>query len=460
MKIVDAMKNAVAAVKATYTASTLHLSGWFAGLTASWGRVGYAALARRAYRNPTAGRGLRLVAQLMAAVPFTVVTDDEGTMDGSHEMLRLLTRPEPRTGRALLCEKVVAHLYCGGELFFRRVAPTSGRNAGKPTATGGSLTLLSPGAFQELVRDGGGAVTGYRFVTGGTTTTYPADEVLHVRVYDPTDEDRGMPLLLAANRAIEQVESADAWNQSVSQGGGRVPGYFVPQLGDGRQLTPDQVATAQAQADQATAERRAKHLPQVLSGMFKYESAAMTMKDADFLKGGEANARRIAAVVGVMYELIGAESSGSLTDAGVNSYVRAAYLLTVLPLLDYVLGELNAWLSPAYGGARLAYDRDQIEALGEDVNGIYTRYVAASGGPFLTADEAREANGYAPLGGAAAGLRDRSTVGAVPAGGPPAPPREGLPATPPADVDEPPTLRFFRSLSEPDVEAVVQRLAA
>ena len=421
MKIVDATKNAWEAIKATYTASTLHLSGWFAGLTASWGRVSYEALARRAYRNPTSGRGLRLVAQLMAAAPFSVEVDAEGTMDDGHEMLRLLTRPEPRTGRALLFEKVVAHLYCGGELFFRRVAPTTGRNAGKPTATGGSLTLLSPGAFAEFVRDGAGEVTGYRFNSDGKTTVYPTDEILHVRVYDPTCEDRGMPLLLAANRAIEQVEAADAWNQSVSQGGGRVPGYFVPQLGDGRQLTPEQVAAAQESADQATTERRARNLPQVLSGMFKYESSAMTMRDADFLRAGEANARRIAAVVGVMYELIGAESSGSLTDAGVNSYVRAAYLLTVLPLLDYVLGEINAWLSPAYGGARLAYDRDQIEALSEDVNALYSRYVAATGGPFISVDEAREANGYEALGGTHAEVRETSSASPLPPAGAPAP---------------------------------------
>lgn len=403
MKILDATKAALAAavgaVKAVYTTGTLHLSAWFAGVSAAWGAASYDALARRAYRNPTAARGLRLVAQLMAAAPFTVETDAEGTQDPTHEMLRLIERPDARTSRALLFEKVVAHLYCGGELFFRRVAPEGGPNRGRPTANGGALSLLSPGRFEEFTREPGtDEVTGYWFADGrGRRAWYSTDEVLHVRVYNPADEDRGMPLLLGAARALEQVEAADDWNKSVASGGGRIPGRLYPNLPDGQQLSPEQVAYAQELSDAETVERRARFLPKVMSGSFRYEAEGMTLRDADFLKAGQENARRIAAVIGVSPTLLGDEKGGALTDAGVNSEVRAAYLLTVLPLLDYVLAELNAWLAPAYGGARLAYDRDQIEALNEDVNQMYERYVKANGGPFLSVNEARTANGYEPL---------------------------------------------------------------
>ena len=413
MKILDAAKAAtsaaVHAVKSVFTTTTLTLSSWYAAIAAAWGGVSYEALARRAYRNPTCARGLRLVAQLMAGTPFVVEVDGGEMVTDPHdpraEMLRLLDRPNPRTNRTFLFDQIVAHLYCAGEVFVRRVAPTSGPNAGRPTANGGSLSLVNPGGFREFVREAGGEITGYVFESGGRAVRYDTDEMLHIRIYNPTDEERGMPLLLAAARALDQVEAADGWNKSVASGGGRIPGRLYPNLDAGQQLTPEQVAHAQSVADAETMERRAKFLPKVMSGSFRYEAEGMTLRDADFLKAGEANARRIAAVVGVTYELIGAESSGSLTDAGVDSHIRAVYLLTVLPLLDFVLGELNVWLSPAYGGARLAYDRDQIEALNEDVNNMFDRYVKATGGPFLTVDEAREANGYEPLGGESAGVR-------------------------------------------------------
>jgi len=397
MKILTAARAAALAVKAVYSTTTVTLSAWWQGLSASWGGVSYEALARRAYRNPTAARALRLISQLQSAAPF-VVELPGGEMVTDHEMLRIVDRPNPRTSRSLLFDKITAHLYCGGEVFFHRTAPESGPNAGRPTAKGASLALLNPGRFEDFARDGAGEVTGYWFGTGDARRTlYPAQDVLHVRIYNPTDEDRGMPLLLAADRALQQVEATDDWNRSIASAGGRSPGYFTPK-GEG-QMTPEQVAAAQESADKATLERNARHLPQVMSGAFEYKSASMTLRDADFLKGTQENARRIAAVVGIPATLLGDEKAGSLTDAGVNSEVRAAYLLTVLPLLDYVLGELNAWLSPAYGGARLAYDRDQIEALSPDVNALYQRMALAVGGPFLTVNEARESQNYAPLAG-------------------------------------------------------------
>ena len=398
MKILDAASAAWDAVKSVYTTTTLHLSTWYAGLVATWGGVSYEALARRAYRNPTASRGLRLIGQLMAAVPF-VVEDAEGTMSDDHEMLRLVDRPNARTSRGFLFDQITAHLFCAGEVFFRRIAPDSGENAGKPTANGASLSLLSPGAFEEFRREAG-VVTEYVFNEGGRRVAYPADEVLHVRVFNPGDTDRGMPLLLGAARALDQMEAADEWNKAVANGRGRDAGYLYPQLADGQQLTREQVALAQEINDADTLERRARNLPKVMSGSFKFESASMTLRDADFLKAGEANDRRVCAVLGLSPRLVYvANDTGGLTDAGMDSEVRAAYLLTVLPLLDFVLSELNAWLGPLYG-VRLAYDRDQIEALQDDVNELYKRYVLACGGPFLTPDEAREANGYEPRGGA------------------------------------------------------------
>lgn len=400
MKIVTAAQNAWYAIKSVFTTATIGASLWWNGIMASWGEVSYDALARRAYRNPTAARALRLVSQLMASVPFVVERPDGEQIEG-HEMLRLIERPNPRTSRGFLMDQIVAHIYCAGELFFRRVAPTSGPNAGKPTATGGSLTLLNPSRFQDFIREPGtDEITGYRFTDSrGRVQNFTTDEVHHVRIYNPNNEDRGYALLLAAARAMEQQEAADDWNKSLASGGGRVPGYFVPQnLTNGTQLTPEVVAAAQEQSDRATLERRQKNLPQVLSGAFKYEAASMTLKDADFLNANKQNMRHIAAVIGVPATLLGDEKGGSLTDAGVDSEIRATYLFTVLPLLDFVLGELNAWLSPAYGGMRLAYDRDQIEALQEDVNAIFERYNKAVGGPWLTVNEAREANNYDRLG--------------------------------------------------------------
>lgn len=417
MKIFQAFKAAAFAIKSVYTTTTLHLSSWWQGITAEWSGPSYDRLVRLAYSNPTAARGLRLISQLMASVPYVVEMDDEEhTMEYNHEMLQLLIRPNPRMAIGELMSQIVAHLYCSGDVFFHRNAPGSGPNRGKPTANGGSLRLLNPGKFYDFIRDGQDEVIGYQFYNRrGQVIRYTTDEVLHVRIYDPhPDAERGMPLLLGAARALDQLEAADGWNQSVAKGGGRVPGYFMPKLPDGHQLTPEQVAAAQEQVDDVTRERREKFLPQVLSGAFDFKEGAMSMRDADFLRAGQQNSRLVAVVLGLSPTLLGDEKAGSLTDAGVNSELRAAYILTVLPLIDFILGELNAWLSPAYGGVRLSYDRDQIEALNEDVNSVYDRYRKAAGGAFISVNEAREANGYERLGPEYDEIRSQTRINDAP----------------------------------------------
>ena len=52
----------------------------------------------------------------------------------------------------------------------------------------------------------------------------------------------------------------------------------------------------------------------------------------------------------------------------------ALYQETVLPLLDYICDEFNSWLTPLYGeGIALGYDIDNIEALQENRDAVYTR---------------------------------------------------------------------------------------
>jgi len=401
MKIFDAIKTAWWAAKSVYTTTNMHLAQWYQGVIAHFAGVSYDRLSRRAFENPVSARGLRLVGQLMSSVPFVVELPD-GDMVDRHEMMGLIERPNKRLSRSGLCEQIVTHLYCAGEVFMRRVTPGSGPNTGKPTAAGGGLYLLSPGDFDEFQRERGtGEITGYYFRDryDGTRVLYDVDEVLHIRIYNPGDPERGMPILLGANRALEMSEAADAWNKSLSAGGGRVAGYFTPEIEGGKTLTPEQVAAAQEQADRTMAERQRGSTSLVLSGAFKYQQASMTLRDADFLKLSQKNDRHIAAVIGVSSTLLGDEKATSLTDAGIDSEVRAAYLLTVLPLLDYVLAEVNAWLSPVYAGAKLGYDRDQIEALSDDLNALFSRYTQAVGGPWMTVNEAREANNWEKLPG-------------------------------------------------------------
>lgn len=458
-----------AAVKTVYTLSTLHLSDWFRGLVATWTTPTYANIAKKAHRNPYAGPGLRLIAQVMASVPLTVEEGDE--VVEVHDALRLLRRPAPRMSWRMLCDQIVNHLGCGGELFVQRWAPETGPRRGQARR----LKLHRPDRLQNLLVVGGvgrglvwgakipappalierlsgetrqaseeGDVIGYRILDEtGAPRDFTIDEMLHVRLYNPVDEDRGLPLLLPGMRAIEAMEAADDWNKNLSEGGGRIPVWWVPQgLEEGQQLDKKQLQHAQASLDKAMETQRKKNQGLALSGSFLPETANVSPKEADFLGADERNFLKLCAVLGIPPLLLAHVKSGTLTDAGLDSELKALLVLRVLPLLEFVLEALGAWLLPAFASSsapiRYWYDKDQIEALGEDMNQKYRRYREACGVPFMTPEEARSALGvtdevrgtlYVPMGMAEASLA--------------------------ADGD---SLRRLRDMSASDYEAIIHQI--
>lgn len=437
------------AVKTVFTARTIHLSAWFQGLAASWSKPSFENLIKRAQANPYASRALRIIASNAANVPLAVRI--RGEVLYAHPVLDLLKRPNARTSWHHFVDQFVNHVYAGGEVFIQKASPTTGPNRGRPV----SMRLWSPGDFVGFIERGRsepagffdrlspqaqaaalpGDVIGYTFRTKHSEpVSFTVEEMLQARIYNPLDEDHGLPILLGAARALETMEASDDWNKSIASGGGRVPGYWMPKgLPDGVQLTPEQVKAAEDALDKRTRERSTSNLEMVLSGAYDRIGGSVTPKDADWLEGYRSNARAVGAVMGVPSTLIGDEKAGSLTDAGVNSELRALFILTILPLYDWWLAELNAWLMPAYGpGVELIYDEDGIEALQYDIDARYRRYREAAGRPLISVAEGREALGW-PTDKLPAELREIATpIGiARPVAAPPVP-AQGAPPAPPS----------------------------
>lgn len=376
---------------------------WAGGVSLVWGDAfgwSFARLAKLAFTNPVAARALRLIAQAAAEAPVYVEKRAGSTWDaveGEHaDLIDLLDRPNARTTREAAMLAITTALYCGGEFWVDRKAPATGPNKGKTR----ELRFIMPDEFRAFQRDREtGEVTGYRFQSrarsgfGGRPYTRTVEECLHVRLFNPLDDERGLAILVGAADQICHMGKATAWNASIADGGGRVKGYWRPVgLEDGRQLTPDQQQAAQDSLNAKSAELAHRNLEMVLSGSLERVSGDVTPKEADWMKGLAWDLRMIAALMGVSPTLLGDEKGGSLTDAGVDSEVRALYLLTVLPLLGYVLAELGAFLLPT--GYRFAVDLDQIPALSEDMDAKAKRFAELYDKGIFGLDETRTALGY------------------------------------------------------------------
>lgn len=131
----------------------------------------------------------------------------------------------------------------------------------------------------------------------------------------------------------------------------------------------------------------------MLEGGLDWREMSLSPKDMDWLAGKDVSAREIALAFHVPPQLIGIE--GSLTFANFEQARLALYDDAILPLVEHMKAELNAWLAPQFGAdIHIDYDLDNVEALAPRREKIWSRVSAA---PFMTINEKRHALGMGPL---------------------------------------------------------------
>jgi HK97 family phage portal protein len=132
-----------------------------------------------------------------------------------------------------------------------------------------------------------------------------------------------------------------------------------------------------------------------LEGDFEWQEMGLSPRDLDFIEGKNVSAREIAQAYGVPPMLVGVPG-----DATFANYREARLHLwedTILPLLEFLVAELNLWITKLYKGElKIGYDLDSIPALAPKREALWSRIQEAN---FLTINEKREAVGYTPLDG-------------------------------------------------------------
>ena len=345
---------------------------------AQWSGRGYASLVNQGFmRNPVVYRCIRLIAETANRVPLTVRVD--GKVVSEHPLKALLQRPNGRQSGAEMLEAVYAYLQTAGNAYLQAGIVDGGVKA---------LFVLRPDRMR-VVAGGDGWPVAYDYTAGGKTVrisqeSAPLPGILHMALFHPMDDHYGMAPLEAAQTSLDIHNAAGQWNTALLDNAARPSGALVYSAGGGT-LTEEQFRRLKEELEENFSGAANAGRPMVLDGGIDWKAIAMSPREMDFIEARHAAARDIALAFGVPPMLLGIP--GDNTYANMAEANRALWRQTLVPLVVRVSQELSLWLGPAFEGAEVVPDFDEVEALAEDRAALWAR---VAGADFLSDAEKRE----------------------------------------------------------------------
>lgn len=347
-----------------------------------WTPRDYGALAAEGFaRNPVAYRCVRLIAEAAAATPLAVFID--GRRADDHPLKRLLDRPNPEQGGPDLMEAFFGGLQVAGNAYLEAAG------ADAPT----ELYALRPDRM-TLVPGPRGWPLAYDYQAAGRTVRIARDAdgwlpVLHLKLFNPTNDHYGFSPLEAAAFAIDVHNASSAWNKALLDNSARPSGALVYSSRDaGDRLTDEQFDRLKTELSAAHSGTANAGRPLLLEGGLDWRAMSLTPAEMDFTQGKHAAAREIALAFGVPPQLLGIP--GDNTYANYREANAAFWRGTVAPLAERAARALTGWLGAKFPGAKIAPDLDAVPALSTERDALWSRLQAAS---FLTDAERRRLAG-------------------------------------------------------------------
>lgn len=364
----------------------LHLAG-----RPVWTPRNYLAMAREGFSGNAIGyRCIRMVAEAAASVPW-LLYDGEREVT-RHPLLDLLRRPNAAESGQTLFETFYGHLQVAGNAYLEAVSV-----AGEVR----ELHALRPDRM-KVIPGSDGWPEGYEYSANGAAVRFvqqggePVVPILHMRLYNPTDDHYGLSPIEAAGRSIDIHNAAGAWNKALLDNAARPSGALVYRgAGTDQNLTEEQFERLKRELEESYQGKANAGRPLVLEGGLEWKPLAHSPRDMEHIEAKHVAAREIALAFGVPPMLLGIP--GDNTFANFAEANRTFWRQTVLPLVARTAEGLTHWLAPGFGGrVSLGYDIDRIEALSVEREALWTRVERAS---FLTINEKRIAVGYGPVEG-------------------------------------------------------------
>lgn len=240
---------------------------------------------------------------------------------------------------------------------------------------------------------------GYVFNRGGRRVFIAAEDVVHMRAFNPDDEPLGSSALESVQHSYENRYDAGRVWQNVLRSGGTAAGYFRLAGSDKRQMEalkgPERAAAERALTKMygsIDATRKARILD-----VWEFVQTGMSMSELNTLEQNAASDADVCRAKGVPPWMVGIKEGGKLSDGGSQSDERIYWqqkIMTVTEFRDRIFTEK---FCPRFGpGIRMRTDFSRVIALRQPIFNAAQQLAALSGRAPFTVNELRRMLGEQP----------------------------------------------------------------
>lgn len=308
-------------------------------------------LSQSGYSNHgTAFSVVSYILDTAAPIPWAVYkldgADNRATPQPKHPLASLIYRPNPSQTWAELKRQAQGGYEVRGEYFLRGVRPAAGSRTGKVSEIWclvGKVDLLPLTGLGEFDKP-----TGYRHtdILTGRITDYPAEEILHVKTWNPENPHRGLSPVQAGIDAVTAAKSG--LEARVRQYQNQGPPGIIYDESDAK-WTPEQAGGVQRWFDSFLPGRRRSGNVPVISGKLGYLKLGLSPVDMDVLAAIPHDKDAICDLWHFPGQLLNGSKGTTFNNMGEAG--AALYNRCVIPLETVFKDNLNRWLGPDYDDA-------------------------------------------------------------------------------------------------------------
>jgi len=360
------------------------LVAFHSGGNASWSFMDQPNSAHHNFcHNPIVYRCVQMISETAASIDLLA---KEGNVElNVHPALDILEKPNNGQTGPKFFECLYGHLLISGNAYLTFTKLDNELR---------ELHLLDPSNV-EAVLDEKGWPKAYEYKVGSQSETYSQEEILHLSLFNPVNNLKGLSPISSASMSIDIHNAASSWNKALLDNSARPSGALVYAPSSGDNLSQEQFGRLKQELEEGYTGASNAGRPMLLEGGLDWKAMGFSPKDMDFLEAKNGAAREIALAFGIPPMLLGIP--GDNTYSNYQEANRAFWRQTVLPLTAKTAMDVGKWLAPFYeDDISLVINKDSLDIFASDREMQWQRIKQAD---FLTTNEKREALGFAALDG-------------------------------------------------------------